>query len=131
MNSDNIKVDAKLNLKSLGEKQYLTKVANLFEALHGKAPMAKRKKEFFVVTLMGLRRGYKDPSSEDFTRFYQKEYLNHLDQNSKQTRSMICTLRKKLVKEGILQYDKNKMEVSVNFNWHLNDSLDLLISLGA
>jgi len=112
---------------SLSEKDYLTKLTKVIIAIYFQQNLSGRELEFFVICLMGLKRGYKNPNKGEFFKLFEEYYFTEY-QTQAQKASLLCTQRKKLVKKDYLSYDKNTYELSATEAWN-KDSKSININI--
>lgn len=118
------------DLGGLDEFKFLRKIAVIFEAVYTNSHLPDREMDFFIATLIGLKRGYKNPNSKDFAEIYNTYYLNDgVVRTQKQKRSLLATVRKNLIEKDILSYDKNTQEISVQGDWYKLESLSITINV--
>lgn len=115
----------------LTEKEYLTKIAKVVIALYFDKSLSARELEFFVICLIGLKRGHTNPNNGEFFKLFEIHYFDEF-QTSAQKASLLCTQRKKLVTKDFLKYDKNTSILSVTDAWnkdststHININLSI------
>lgn len=113
----------------LDEKDYLTKLVKLVTVLYFDVELSPKELDFFVICLIGLRRGFVNPNDGEFFNLFEENYFSP-EQTKSQKASLLCTQRKKLVDKDFLLYDKNTFSISVSPAWlHMQSNIEINITL--